>query len=47
LAPTIPFELVEEWMFVGNASEITDRISGYVDNGLEHVILGDVTGVGG
>jgi phthiodiolone/phenolphthiodiolone dimycocerosates ketoreductase len=47
LAPTITFELVEEWMFVGNASEITDRISGYVDNGLEHVILGDVTGVVG
>jgi phthiodiolone/phenolphthiodiolone dimycocerosates ketoreductase len=47
LAPTIPFELVEEFMFVGSASEITDRISGYVDTGLEHVILGDVTGVVG
>jgi phthiodiolone/phenolphthiodiolone dimycocerosates ketoreductase len=32
---------------VGSASEITDRISGYVDNGLEHAILGDVTGVVG
>jgi phthiodiolone/phenolphthiodiolone dimycocerosates ketoreductase len=25
LAPTIPFELVEEFMFIGNASEIADR----------------------
>jgi phthiodiolone/phenolphthiodiolone dimycocerosates ketoreductase len=48
LAPTIPFELVEEFFFIGNASEIADRVSGYVDNGLEHVILGNATGtVGG
>jgi phthiodiolone/phenolphthiodiolone dimycocerosates ketoreductase len=48
LAPTIPFELVEEFMFVGNATEIADRVSGYADNGLEHVILGNATGtVGG
>ena len=48
LAPTIPFELVEEFMFVGSASEIADRVSGYADNGLEHVILGNATGtVGG
>lgn len=32
---------------LGNASEIIDRISGYADNKLEHVILGDVTGVVG
>ena len=48
LAPMIPFELVEEFMFMGNAIEITERISGYADNGLEHVILGNGTGtVGG
>jgi phthiodiolone/phenolphthiodiolone dimycocerosates ketoreductase len=48
LAPTIPFELVEEFMFIGNAAEIADRVSGYADNGLEHVILGNGTGtVGG
>jgi phthiodiolone/phenolphthiodiolone dimycocerosates ketoreductase len=48
LAPTIPFELVEEYTFVGNATEIVDRVSGYADNGLEHVILGNATGtVGG
>jgi phthiodiolone/phenolphthiodiolone dimycocerosates ketoreductase len=48
LAPTIPFELVEEFMFNGNAAEIADRVSGYADNGAEHVIFGDGTGtVGG
>ncbi|MUL63794.1 oxidoreductase [Mycobacterium sp. CBMA 234] len=48
LAPTIPFELVEEFMFIGNATEVADRIGGYVDNGLEHVILSNATGtVGG
>jgi len=47
LAPTIPFELVEEFMFVGNATEITARVSGNADNGLEHIILGNGTGVVG
>jgi phthiodiolone/phenolphthiodiolone dimycocerosates ketoreductase len=48
LAPTIPFELVEEFMFIGSTAEIADRVSGYADNGLEHVILGNATGtVGG
>jgi phthiodiolone/phenolphthiodiolone dimycocerosates ketoreductase len=48
VAPTIPFELVEEFVFIGNATEITDRVSGYADNGLGHVILGNATGtVGG
>lgn len=48
LAPSIPFELVEEYTFIGSAAEIADRLSGYADNGLEHVILGNATGtVGG
>jgi phthiodiolone/phenolphthiodiolone dimycocerosates ketoreductase len=48
LAPTIPFELFEEFMFMGNATEIADRVSGYAENGLEHAILGNATGtVGG
>jgi phthiodiolone/phenolphthiodiolone dimycocerosates ketoreductase len=48
LAPAIPFELVEEFFFMGNATEVADRIRGYVDNGLEHVILRNATGtVGG
>ena len=48
LAPKIPFELVEEFMFVGNATELVDRIGRYADYGLEHVILTNATGtVGG
>jgi phthiodiolone/phenolphthiodiolone dimycocerosates ketoreductase len=47
LAPTIPFELVEEFNFIGNAAEIIERLSGYPENGLEHVILGNVTGIVG
>ena len=48
LAPRIPFELVEEFFFIGNAAEIADRVSAYADNGAEHVILGNATGtVGG
>jgi phthiodiolone/phenolphthiodiolone dimycocerosates ketoreductase len=48
LAPKIPFELVEEFIFVGNAAEIADRVSCYAANGLERVILGNATGtVGG
>jgi phthiodiolone/phenolphthiodiolone dimycocerosates ketoreductase len=48
LAPTIPFELVEEFLFMGNAAEIADRVSDYAEQGLEHVILGNATGtVGG
>jgi phthiodiolone/phenolphthiodiolone dimycocerosates ketoreductase len=48
LAPTIPFELVEEFFFMGNATEIAERVSAYADNGLEHIILGNATGtVGG
>lgn len=48
LAPAIPFELVEEFVFIGNAAEIADRVGCYAANGLEHVILGNATGtVGG
>ena len=46
--PKIPFELVEEFLFIGNANEVAERVSGYAHNGLEHVILGNATGtVGG
>jgi phthiodiolone/phenolphthiodiolone dimycocerosates ketoreductase len=47
LAPKIPFELVEEFMFVGNAAEITDRVCGFAAHGLEHVIVGNATGIVG
>jgi phthiodiolone/phenolphthiodiolone dimycocerosates ketoreductase len=47
LAPTIPFELVEEFYFIGNTSEIAERIGRYADSGLEHVVLANATGVVG
>lgn len=47
LAPTIPVELVEEFFFIGNAAEIAKRVGGFADNGLEHAILGNVTGTFG
>ena len=47
LAPRIPVELVEELMFIGNATEIAERVSGYAANGLEHTIVASVTGVVG
>ncbi len=47
LAPTLPLELVEEVVFMGNADEISDRLAGYAQNGLEHVVLGNMTGVVG
>ncbi|MFV1365335.1 hypothetical protein AAHH97_18110 [Mycolicibacterium elephantis] len=47
LAPRIPVELVEELMFIGNATEIAERVSGYAANGLEHTIAASVTGVVG
>lgn len=48
LAPTIPVDLVEEFTFIGNATEIADRVRGYADNGLQHIIVANATGsVGG
>lgn len=47
LAPRMPFELVEEVVFLGNATEITERLADYAANGLEHVVLGNLTGVVG
>lgn len=47
LAPTIPIELVEECAFMGNADEIARRVRGYVDNGLQHVVLHEGTGIAG
>ena len=48
IAPKIPFELFEEFTFVGNDEEIRDRIAPYRLAGLELVVLADSTGsVGG
>ena len=47
LAPTLPFEMVEEVLFMGNAEEVAGRIEGYGREGLEHVVLGNMTGIVG
>lgn len=48
LAPTIPFELVEEFIFIGNDDEVGSRLASYHDVGLDLVVLADSTGsVGG
>ena len=48
LAPKIPFELVEEFTFIGNDEEVGARLASYRDVGLDLVVLADSTGtVGG
>jgi phthiodiolone/phenolphthiodiolone dimycocerosates ketoreductase len=48
LAPKIPFELVEEFTFIGNDDEVARRLAPYREVGLELVVLADSTGsVGG
>ena len=47
LAKTIPFEMVTEVLFVGNAEELAAQFEGYARNGLEHVVLANITGVVG
>ena len=47
LAPEMPFELVEDVIFMGSAADIAERISGYTQNGMDHVVLCNLTGVVG
>jgi len=47
LAPTIPFEMVQEVLFIGNAEELAGQFEGYAKNGLEHIVLANLTGVVG
>ena len=47
LAPTIPFEMVKQVLFVGNAAELAGQFEAYARNGLEHVVLANITGVVG
>jgi phthiodiolone/phenolphthiodiolone dimycocerosates ketoreductase len=47
LAPEMPFELVEEVVFMGSAADVAGRLQGYADHGLEHVVLANLTGVVG
>ena len=45
LAPTIPFEMVQEVLFIGNAQDLGEQFEGYARNGLEHIVLANITGV--
>ncbi len=47
LAPTIPFEMVKQVLFIGNATELAEQFEGYAKAGLEHVVLANLTGVVG
>ncbi|MGI9623073.1 MAG: LLM class flavin-dependent oxidoreductase [Acidimicrobiales bacterium] len=47
IAPTIPFEMVTEVLFVGNAEEIATQFEAYASAGLEHAVLANITGVVG
>jgi phthiodiolone/phenolphthiodiolone dimycocerosates ketoreductase len=47
LAPGIPFELLEEYLFVGNSAEVAERLGRYADAGLEQVVLLNFTGLVG
>lgn len=47
LAPTIPFEMVQQVLFVGNADDLGRQFEGYAKNGLEHIVIANITGVVG
>ena len=47
IAGTIPFEMVQEVLFVGNTEELTAQFEAYARNGLEHVVIANITGVVG
>jgi phthiodiolone/phenolphthiodiolone dimycocerosates ketoreductase len=47
IAHTIPFEMVQEVLFIGNTEELTGQFEGYARNGLEHIVLANITGVVG
>ncbi|MCE3552913.1 LLM class flavin-dependent oxidoreductase [Pseudonocardia sp. RS11V-5] len=46
-APQIPFELLEEYVFLGSPTEVSERLRGYAEAGLEHPILMNMTGLAG
>ena len=47
LAPTVPFEMVKQVLFVGNATELAEQFEDYATAGLEHIVLANLTGVVG
>ena len=47
LAPAIPAEVVDEFLFLGNSDEVARRLEAYTRNGLDHVVIGYFTGIVG
>tara|TARA_B110000438_G_C15783054_1_gene637124 strand:+ start:840 stop:1928 length:1089 start_codon:yes stop_codon:yes gene_type:complete len=47
LASTIPFRMVQEVLYIGNSEELGEQFEGYAKAGLEHLIMGNITGVVG
>jgi phthiodiolone/phenolphthiodiolone dimycocerosates ketoreductase len=47
LAPRIPFELLEDVIFMGNAQEIAEQLAPFGPAGLEHLIVANMTGIVG
>lgn len=47
IAPRIPFELLEEYVFMGNAGEVARRLRGFADAGCEHLMIFNMTGIVG
>jgi phthiodiolone/phenolphthiodiolone dimycocerosates ketoreductase len=45
IAQRIPFELVDDFMVLGNGREVADTLKPYAEAGLEHVVLADLTGL--
>jgi len=47
IAPTIPWQMVQEVLFVGNAEELTSQFEDYAKAGLEYIVMANLTGVVG
>lgn len=47
IAPTIPWQMVEEVLFVGNAEELATQFEAYAKQGLEYIVMANLTGVVG
>lgn len=45
LAPTIPFEMVQKVLCVGNAEELARQFEDYAKAGMEHMVLANITGL--
>jgi phthiodiolone/phenolphthiodiolone dimycocerosates ketoreductase len=45
LAGRLPIEMFEDFVLMGNAEEVAERLRPYADAGLEHVVLADMSSV--